>query len=256
MKIKIITAVLFLTTISCSNLQLFKKSKEENTNKGEEMIVEDRKQKNTQLLDSYHSELIELINPKLLVHLRDLKDNSLLLLIFIEPQQIKEIVILEYTVKCINKLNNKELVNVEFNSDLSKRLLVEVKDLQHNTPYKICIEAKLELSCNNSSSVENLDMFVNVHSLLSQYCRILNEINFTSNNTKTATVKRFEAIIISSCIDNVVTQKSISLQALTSSLGALIALISIMSCIYAVQTCKTGQNIKIGCRKSFDEDTI
>ena len=160
-------------------------------------------------------------------------------MIFIEPQ-IKEIVILEYTVNYINKINNKELIKIEFNNDLSKRLLIELKDLNQNTPYKICIEARLQFSCHHQNSKE--DISSKFHSLLNEYC----------NQTMAKIVE--QKIIINSCIDNITTQKSVSLQALTSSLGALISLVMIMTCIYTIQSCKTNNkmNLRIGnCRKSF-----
>ena len=243
MQLKIITLILLNhLIISCYNFQIFNTSNNYSGRNNTQYLK-------TELANNLHSDLISLINPKLRVYLRELKDNSLLLLIFIEPQHIREIIILEYTVNYLNKINNKELINIEFNNDLSKRLLVEIKDLNHNTPYKICIEATLQFSC-NISNISNFNSNENYfHSLLDQYCQI-----FNSNNGK---ILNEQKLIINNCIDNIITQKSVSLQALTSSLGVLISLISIMTCIYSVQHCNPGKKFKIfNCKKPLVEEVI
>lgn len=227
-------------------------------------------QHHLQTLNSYFLNLIDLIKPKLLIYLRELKDNSLLLLIYTEPQ-LKEVEISEYQVNYVNKLNNKELIKIELNHDLSKRLIVELKDLYQNTPYKICIQAKLQFTCNNlllfngnntlsPAMVSNNNEFVNndddlnkkFYYLLKQYCfNIASLVNLNSNHTNVNRTYVFNAnkkIIINNCIDDIITRRSISIQALGSSLGAIIALLMIMSFIYLLQMCKPGKAIqKLNC---------
>jgi hypothetical protein len=237
-KLTIIFLLLLNNSInSCYNLQKF------NTTNSMYSEHNDTQYLKIELVNNLHSDLISLIKPKLRVYLRELKDNSLLFLIFIEPQHVKEIIILEYTVNYLNKINNQELMNIEFNNDLSERLLVEIKGLNHNTPYKICIEATLQFYCNISNTSDSNE---NIQSLLNQYCNL--------NKSK---ILNEQKITIRNCIDNIITQKSVSLQALTSSLGALISLISIMTCIYSVQSCKNGTKFKIfRFKKPLVEDVI
>ena len=202
---------------------------------------------------STQNHLVNLINsyqPKLRIYLRELKDNSLLLLIFIEPQ-LKEIEIIEYQVNYTNKLNNKDSFKIQLNQDSSKRLIVELKDLNQNTPYKICISATLSYTCDyarslsSSSSQDNLTFNNNdANGLLNEICNYKNI--HADNSTK-----------IHDCIDNIITQKSISIQALTSSLGAIICLLMIMSCIYLIQLCKPTKTFRrLNCRKPHTIDEV
>jgi hypothetical protein len=238
--------ILIITNILCNQTYcLSQKQQQEAINE-----IQNQQYLNMQLINSYHLKLINLIEPKLRIYLRELKDNSLLLLIYIEPQ-IKEVEIIDYQVNYINKINNKELMKIELNHDLSTRLLVELKDLYQNTPYQICIQAKLKFVCDSFNDTDDPNR--NFYHLLNQYCKSVKDSERIASQNNSSSKHNDQTIIINNCIDNIVTQKSISLQALTSSLGALISLIMVMSCIYSIQTCRTGRTLKkLNFRKPFE----
>jgi hypothetical protein len=154
------------------------------------------------------------LKPKLHIYSREINYNSLLLLMFIEPK-INGLEIVEYNVNYLNKITNKELVKIEKNEDSSKRLIVELKNLNRDTPYKICINAKLVYSSNSSL--------------------------YRSKRLPSANTNVYYSI--GNCIDNVITRRNMSIQALSSSIGAIITLVAIMSCIYLLQTFSSKKTI-------------
>ena len=177
-------------------------------------------------------------NLKLNIYLRELNDNSLFLILVNEPQN-QNFIIRDYTVRYTNKHSNKEMARTEFNLDSRKRIVVELNNLNENTAYKICIKATL-VTCEIKESDQESFKDSNNYRVICN--NIVNSTHYGNS--------------IESCIDNIITNRSNSLQVLGSSIGAILSLLLVMSFVYFVQNYKSDTTDQICLyEKSILSDT-